>query len=75
MGRYRVKGCAIKVGGKLYPEGSLIGLSNEEAEPLYKYLEPADEDVAQSPSAVDEGEPVKKPKGKRSRKGGRKARV
>ena len=38
---YFTKGMAIKHGGTLYPEGELIELSDEEAKPLKRWIEPA----------------------------------
>ena len=38
---YFTRGMAIKHGGTLYPEGELIELSDEEAKPLKRWIEPA----------------------------------
>ena len=38
---YFTKGMAIKHGDTLYPEGELIELSDEEAKPLKRWIEPA----------------------------------
>ncbi len=38
---YFTKGMAIKHGGTLYPEGELIELSDEEAKPLKRWIEPS----------------------------------
>ena len=38
---YFTRGMAIKHGGTLYPEGELIELSDEEAKPLKRWIEPS----------------------------------
>jgi len=73
--KFMVRNTAIKRGGRLYPEGSTIELSDDEAKPLEKYLEPIDsglQPVDEQPAADSGPEPVEGFEDKKPKKGGRK---
>ena len=74
---YFTKGMAIKHGGTLYPEGELIELSDEEAKPLKRWIEPAktpsggSEKAAAEKAAAEKAAAEKANAQKSSSKGGK----
>ena len=74
---YFTKGMAIKHGGTLYPDGELIELSDEEAKPLKRWIEPSKapsggtEKAAAEKAAAEKAAAEKASAQKSSSKGGK----